>query len=148
MSPSGLKSAGFSPPHQGGDGSPPNRIFDGKRQLVVQIVLVACCGIASCALGGIGSGQSSLAGSAAAIAGTLAFQGVLRWRNRLAPTAWEALRLVIMAEIAKWAVSLLGLASLLLGWLVVDAVSTAPGAAVIGFCVAWAAPLLALVKRN
>jgi F0F1-type ATP synthase assembly protein I len=148
MSPSGLKSAGFSSSQHEGDRLLPSRIFDGRRQLVVQIALVVCCGLASYALGGLGSGQSSLAGGVAALAGTLAFQGVLRWRNRLAPTAWEALRLVVMAEIAKWVVSLLGLASLLSGRLGVDAVSMAPGAAVIGFCVAWAAPLLALVKRN
>lgn len=53
-----------------------------------------------------------------------------------------------MAEAAKWAVSLVGLASLLSGRAGVDVAGTAPGAVVIGFCVAWAAPLLALVKRN
>lgn len=53
-----------------------------------------------------------------------------------------------MAEAAKWAVSLVGLASLLSGRAGVEVAGAAPGAVVIGFCVAWAAPLLALVKRN
>ena len=53
-----------------------------------------------------------------------------------------------MAEAAKWAVSLIGLASLLSGRAGVEVAGTAPGAVVIGFCVAWAAPLLALAKRN
>ena len=53
-----------------------------------------------------------------------------------------------MAEAAKWAVSLSGLASLLSGRAGLEAASAAPGAVVIAFCVAWAAPLLALVKKN
>ncbi len=53
-----------------------------------------------------------------------------------------------MAEAAKWAASLVGLAWLLSGKAGVESVTAAPGAAVIGFCIAWAAPLLALVKRN
>ena len=65
-----------------------------------------------------------------------------------APTPWQALRVLAMAEAAKWAVSLSGLASLLSGRAGLEAASAAPGAVVIGFCVAWAAPLLALVKRN
>lgn len=55
---------------------------------------------------------------------------------------------LVMAEAAKWAVSLAGLAMLLSGRTGLDAVAAAPGAVVIGFCVAWAAPLLALVRRN
>ena len=127
---------------------PPPAIFDGRRQLVVQVGLVACCGAASFLLGGVESALSALAGGATALAGTLAFLGMLRWRKDPAPTPWQALRALVMAEAAKWAVSLIGLASLLSGNAGVDAVSAAPGAAVIGFCVAWAAPLLALVKRN
>ncbi len=91
---------------------------------------------------------AALSGGSAALAGTLAFVGVLRWRNRPAPTPWQALRVLVMAEAAKWAVSLVGLASLLSGRAGVEVAGTAPGAVVIGFCVAWAAPLLALVKRN
>jgi len=53
-----------------------------------------------------------------------------------------------MAEAAKWAVSLVGLVTLLSGRSGIEAASLAPGAVVIAFCVAWAAPLLALVKRN
>ena len=87
-------------------------------------------------------------GGTAALAGTLAFVGVLKWRTRPAPRPWQALRDLVMAEAAKWAVSLVGLATLLSGRAGVEAVSQAPGAVVIGFCVAWAAPLLALVKRN
>jgi hypothetical protein len=82
------------------------------------------------------------------LAGTLAFLGVLKWRNRPAPTPWEALRVLVIAEAAKWAVSLVGIATLLSGRSGLDAAGAAPGAVVIGFCVAWAAPLLALVKRN
>ena len=98
-------------------------------------------------LGGSGSALSALAGGSAALGGTLAFLGVLRWRKHPAPTAWQALRAFVMAEAAKWAVSLAGLALLLSGWAAVESVAAAPGAAVMGFCVAWAAPLLALVKR-
>jgi F0F1-type ATP synthase assembly protein I len=99
-------------------------------------------------LGGVEGAVSALAGGAAALAGTLVFLGVLRWRHRAAPTPWQALRALVMAEAAKWAVSLGGLASLLSGGAGVDAVSAVPGAAVFGFCVAWAAPLLALMRRN
>ena len=60
----------------------------------------------------------------------------------------QALRVLVMAEAAKWTVSLVGLVSLLSGRAGVEAANAAPGAVVIGFCVAWAAPLLALVKRN
>ncbi|HEX4943649.1 MAG TPA: hypothetical protein VFV55_04805 [Usitatibacteraceae bacterium] len=56
--------------------------------------------------------------------------------------------MLVMAEAAKWAVSLVGLASLLSGTAGVEAARAAPGAVVIAFCVAWAAPLLALVKRD
>lgn len=80
--------------------------------------------------------------------GTLAFVGVLRWRERPAPTPWQALRALAVAEAAKWVVSLAGLAALLSGATGLEAAGAAPGAVVTGFCVAWAAPLLALVKKN
>jgi F0F1-type ATP synthase assembly protein I len=148
MNPSGLKFASLTPSGQKPDGTPPSGGFDGRRQLVVQVGLVVCCGAASLVIGGVESALSALVGGAAAVAGTLAFLGILRWRKDPAPTPWQALRALAMAEAAKWAVSLIGLASLLSGKAGVDAVGAAPGAAVIGFCVAWAAPLLALVKRN
>jgi len=123
-------------------------VFDGRRQVLVQAGLVACCTAAAAALGGGESALAALVGGSAALAGTLAFLGVLRWRNRPAPTPWQALRVLVMAEAAKWTVSLVGLVSLLSGRAGVEAAGAAPGAVVIGFCVAWAAPLLALVKRN
>ncbi len=82
------------------------------------------------------------------MAGTLSFLGVLRWRNRPAPTPWQALRAMVTAEAAKWTVSLAALALLLSGRAGVEAAGAAPGAVVIGFCIALAAPLLALVKRS
>lgn len=109
---------------------------------------MACCSAAGLGFGGWESALAALCGGSAALAGTLASVGVLRWRNGPAPTAWQALRVLVMAEAAKWAVSLVGLASLLSGRAGVEVAGTAPGAVVIGFCVAWAAPLLALVKRN
>ena len=115
---------------------------------MVQAGLVACCAAAGLALDGRDSALAALSGGSAALAGTLAFLGVLRWRNRPAPTPWQALRALVMAEAAKWTVSLVGLASLLSGRTGMEAASVAPGAVVIAFCVAWAAPLLALVKRN
>jgi F0F1-type ATP synthase assembly protein I len=139
---------GFSPPRQSTKQAQPSAIFDGRRQFLVQAGLVACCVAASLALGGRESALAALSGGSAALAGTLAFLGVLRWRNRAAPTPWEALRVLVMAEAAKWAVSLVGLASLLSGAAGVEAAGLAPGAVVIGFCIAWAAPLLALARRN
>jgi hypothetical protein len=53
-----------------------------------------------------------------------------------------------MAETAKWGVSLAGLALLLSGGAGVEVAVQAPGAVVIAFCIAWTAPLLALVKRD
>ena len=123
-------------------------IFDARRQFFAQVGLVACCSAASYGLAGPGSALGALAGGTAALAGTLAFLGVLRWRNQPAPTAWQALRVLVMAEAAKWAVSLSGLAALLTGQVGGSAASQAPGAVVIGFCVAWVAPWLALWKRN
>ena len=114
----------------------------------MQAGLVACCGAAGLAIGGWESALAALSGGSAALAGTLAFLGVLKWRNRPAPTPWQALRVLVMAEAAKWAVSLVGLASLLSGRSGLESAGAAPGAVVIAFCVAWAAPLLALVKRN
>jgi len=128
-------------PHQ-------SAIFDGRRQILVQAALVACCGAAGLALAGAEGAVSALAGGAAALAGTLAFLGVLRWRHCVAPTPWQALRALVMAEAAKWAVSLGGLASLLSGGAAVEAVGAVPGAAVFGFCIAWAAPLLALMRKS
>lgn len=148
MTPSGLESSGLSSPRQGAASEARPATFDGKRQLVAQAVLVACCTAAGLAIGGTEGALGSLLGGTAALAGTLAFLGVLRWRNRPAPTAWEALRALLMAEAAKWAVSLGGLAALLSGAAGVTAATQAPGAVVIGFCIAWVAPLLALVKRN
>lgn len=92
--------------------------------------------------------MAALAGGTAALAGTLVFVGVLQWRNRPAPTPWQALRVLVMAEAAKWVVSLAGLASLLSGRTGLEAASAAPGAVVTGFCIAWVAPLLALMRRN
>jgi hypothetical protein len=123
-------------------------IFDGRHQVMVQIAIVACCGAASLVLGNLESAIAAIAGGVVALAGTLAFLGVLRWKRRVAPTPWQALRGVVLAEVAKWAVSLGGLALLLSGGAGLDAVGAVPGAAVIGFCVAWAAPLLALMRRN
>jgi hypothetical protein len=128
--------------------TPPSAIFDGRRQVLVQAGLVACCGAAGLGFGGPASALAALFGGSCALAGTLAFVGVLKWRSSPAPTSWQALRVLVMAEAAKWAVSLVGLASLLSGRAGVEVAGTAPGAVVIGFCVAWVAPLLALVKRN
>ncbi len=114
----------------------------------MQAGLVVCCSAAGLALGGWESALAALSGGSAALAGTLAFLGVLRWRNRPAPTPWQALRALFMAQAAKWAVSLVGLVTLLSGRSGIEVASLAPGAVVIAFCVAWAAPLLALVKRN
>jgi F0F1-type ATP synthase assembly protein I len=114
----------------------------------VQAGLVACCSAAAFGLGGPGSALAALAGGAAALVGTLAFVGVLKWRSRPAPTPWQALRALALAEAAKWTVSLAGLALLLSGRAGVEVAVQAPGALVIAFCVAWTAPLLALVKRD
>jgi F0F1-type ATP synthase assembly protein I len=123
-------------------------IFDGRRQVLVQAGLVACCSAAGFGFGGPAGALAALLGGTCALAGTVAFVGVLKWRSSPAPTPWQALRVLVMAEAAKWTVSLVGLVSLLSGRTGVEAASAAPGAVVIGFCVAWAAPLLALVKRN
>jgi F0F1-type ATP synthase assembly protein I len=123
-------------------------IYDARRQVLVQAGLVVCCAAAALGLGGPGSAIAALAGGTAALAGTLAFVGVHKWRDRPAPTPWQALRVLAMAEAAKWAVSLVGLASLLSGRTGLEAASAAPGAVVTGFCIAWAAPLLALMRRN
>jgi hypothetical protein len=148
MNPSKLESIGLSSPRPDPRRKPATAIFDGRRQALVQAVLVACCSAAGLAFGGPVSALAALVGGLAALGGTLAFLGVLRWRNRPAPTPWQALRVLVMAEGAKWAVSLSGLAALLSGRAGVEAAGAAPGAVVIAFCVAWAAPLLALVKRN
>lgn len=115
---------------------------------MVQAVLVACCTAAGLGFGGLESAVAAFAGGSAALAGTLAFLGVLEWRNHPAPTPWQALRVLVMAEAAKWTVSLVGLVSLLSGRAGLEAAGAAPGAVVAGFCVAWVAPLLALVKKN
>lgn len=148
MTPSGLKSSGLSTLPPSPRHEPRSAIFDGRRQVLVQSGLVACCSAASFALGGPEGGIATLLGGAAALAGTLAFAGVLEWRNVPAPTPWQALRVLVLAEAAKWIVSLAGLATLLSGVSGLAAVGAAPGAVVIGFCVAWAAPLLALVKKS
>lgn len=128
--------------------SPEIAVFDSRRQVLVQAGLVACCSAAFLGLGGSGSALAALVGGTAALAGTLAFAGILKWRNSPAPTPGQALRDLLLAEAAKWAVSLAGLAMLLSGRSGIDSASQAPGALVIGFCVAWAAPWLALWKRN
>lgn len=148
MPPSGLESSGLSSPRPGPKPARPAEIFDGRRQVLVQAGLVACCSAAGYGFGGQEAALGTLLGGGAALAGTLAFVGVLKWRNRPAPTPWQALRALVVAEAAKWVVSLAGLATLLSGRSGMEAASAAPGAVVIGFCVAWAAPLLALVKRN
>lgn len=128
--------------------APETAIFDARRQVLVQAGLVLCCGAAFLVLGGPGSALAALAGGTAALAGTLVFLGVLKWRNPPAPTPWQALRVLVVAEAAKWAVSLSGLAWLLAGRGVPEAAGQAPGAVVIAFCTAWVAPWLALWKRN
>jgi F0F1-type ATP synthase assembly protein I len=148
MTPSGLESAGLPSPRPDPRPAPTAAVFDGRRQVLVQGGLVACCSAAAAALGGGESALAALVGGSAALAGTLAFLGVVRWRNRPAPTPWQALRVLAMAEAAKWAVSLAGLVSLLSGRAGLEAAVAAPGAVVTGFCVAWAAPLLTLVRRN
>lgn len=148
MTPSGLKSAGLSAPSRSPGPAPAPGPFDGRRLVLVQGGLVVCCSAASLAFGGWQGALAALLGGAAALAGTLAFLGLLAWRRRPAPTAWQALRDVVLAEAAKWTVSLAGLAVLLSGLSGLEAAGAAPGAVLIGFCVAWAAPLLALVKKN
>jgi F0F1-type ATP synthase assembly protein I len=148
MKPSGLESSGLSSPSPSPRPAPSVGVFDGRKQVLAQAGLVACCSAAAAAFGGWESALAALAGGSAALAGTLAFVGVLRWRSQPAPTPWQALRVLVMAEAAKWTVSLVGLVSLLSGRAGVEAAGAAPGAVVIGFCVAWAAPLLALVRRN
>lgn len=123
-------------------------MFDSRRQVLVQAGLVACCSATFLGLGGTGSAFAALVGGTAALAGTLAFAGVLKWRNTPAPTPGQALRVLVLAEAAKWAVSLSGLAMLLSGNSGIESASQAPGAVVIGFCTAWVAPWLALWKRN
>jgi len=148
MPPSALKSVGLSTPSSSPKPISASGTFDSRQQVLVQAGLVACCAAAALGLGGPGSAAAALAGGTAALAGTLAFVGVLKWRTRPAPTPWQALRVLVMAEAAKWAVSLVGLASLLSGRTGLEAASAAPGAVVVGFCIAWVAPLLALMKRN
>lgn len=105
--------------------------------------MVAACALVAGGFSGLPGFQSGLWGGGAALAGTAAFAAVRRWRSRPAPTAWQALRVVVLAEVAKWAVSLSALAWLLSGVAGVEAVAQAPGAAVLAFCLAWVAPLLA-----
>ncbi len=128
--------------------APVGPIFDARRLLLVQAGLVLCCSAAFLVFGSPGSALAALEGGTAALGGTLAFVGVLRWRNPPAPTPWQALRVLVMAEAAKWAVSLSGLAWLLSGLGEVEAAGRAPGAVVIAFCTAWVAPWLALWKKN
>ncbi|MDH5263979.1 MAG: hypothetical protein OEX21_04400, partial [Betaproteobacteria bacterium] len=77
--------------------TPPSAIFDGRRQVLVQAGLVACCSAASFGFGGPASALAALLGGMCALAGTLAFVGVLKWRARPAPTSWQALRVLVMA---------------------------------------------------
>lgn len=131
-----------------GQSPPETPIFDARRQVLVQAGIVLCCAAAFFGLGGAGSALAALVGGTAALAGTLAFAGVLKWRNTPAPTPGQALRVLVVAEAAKWAVTLTGLALLLSGQSGIESATRAPGAVVIGFCTAWAAPWLALWKRN
>jgi F0F1-type ATP synthase assembly protein I len=148
MPPSALKSLGLSSPSPRPRPISASGTFDSRRLVLVQAGLIACCAAAALGLGGPGSAIAALAGGTAALAGSLAFVGVLKWRDRPAPTPWQALRVLIMAEAAKWAVALVSLVSLLSGRTGLEAVNAAPGAVVAGFCVAWAAPLLASMRRN
>lgn len=113
--------------------------------LLVQAALVVICSVAVWGLAGQVAALASLSGGSAAVAGSLAFAAVARVGRRPAPTPWQALRVVVMAEAAKWAVSLGLLAALLSGAARLQAVTDRPGWAVLVFCVAWAAPLLALM---
>lgn len=131
-----------------GQTPPETPIFDARRQVLVQAGIVLCCSAAFFGLGGPGSALAALVGGTAALAGTLAFAGVLKWRNTPAPTPGQALRVLVVAEAAKWAVTLTGLAFVLSGNSGIESATRAPGAVVIGFCTAWAAPWLALWKRN
>jgi F0F1-type ATP synthase assembly protein I len=148
MFPSKLKSVGLSPPRPEAGSTPKAAIFDGRRQVRIQALLTACCGAAWLLAGeGVGA-AAALLGGLAALAGTVVFLGVLRWRESPAPTPGQALRALVLAEAAKWSVSLVGLAALLAGWSGLAVAQASPGAVVTGFCVAWVAPLLALVKRS
>lgn len=148
MSPPKLESESFSAALPSARASRPMFSGDGGRVLLAQLLLTGVC---SAALGGVtgpSGALSALSGGGAALAGTLAFFGVARWRSRPAPTPWQALRAVVLAEAAKWAVSLGALASLLSGDAGIEAVARSPGAAVIAFCVAWVAPLLAMLTAR
>ncbi len=131
-----------------GESAPEQPIFDARRQVLVQAGIVLCCAAAFFGLGGPGSALAAFVGGTAALCGTLAFTGVLKWRNTPAPTPGQALRVLLAAEAAKWAVSLAALALLLSGNSGIESATRAPGVVVIGFCTAWVAPWLALWKRN
>jgi F0F1-type ATP synthase assembly protein I len=128
--------------------APENAVFDARRQLLVQAGLVLCCSAAFLVIGGTGSASAAFVGGTAALAGNLAFVGALKWRNPAAPTPGQALRVLVLAEAAKWVVSLSGLAMVLSGHSGIETATREPGAVVTGFCTAWVAPWLALWKRN
>jgi F0F1-type ATP synthase assembly protein I len=128
--------------------APESAVFDARRLILVQAGLVLCCSAAFLVYGGTGSAIAALVGGTAALAGSLVFVGVLKWRSTPAPTPGQALRVLVLAEAAKWVVSLSGLAMLLSGNSGIESATRAPGAVVIGFCTAWVAPWLALWKRN
>lgn len=142
MSPTKLESDGFSAPPSS-EQPQVTAAYGGRRVVIIQLGLVVACAAAVGLARGSSGLLSALWGGGAALAGTVAFVAVGRWRSRPAPTPWQALRAVVLAEVAKWAVSLSALAALLSGAAGVAVVAQAPGAAVLAFCLAWVAPLLA-----
>jgi hypothetical protein len=142
VSPTKLESDGFSAPPLDTPGRASVGV-SGKRVVITQLALVTAGAVAVGLARGSPGLLSALWGGGAAVAGSLAFFAVVRWGSQPAPTPWQALRAVVVAEVVKWAVSLSALAALLSGAASVEAVAQAPGAAVLTFCLAWVAPLLA-----
>ena len=116
--------------------------------LLVQAALVMLCSAAAWGLADHRAALAWLAGGGAAVAGSVGFVVVAWLSRRPAPSPGQALRAVAMAAAAKWAVSLMSLATLLSGAAGIEAVMDRPGWAVASFCVAWAAPLLAWMTER